>query len=311
MPKAYSKINIYDQIASNKRKTWIFLILFVLFIVLVGYVFGMAMSDDALGPMGVFGVIAIFFGIMGYFFSGNMVMAVSRAKQIKKEDNPELFRVVENMSIAAGIPQPKVYIIDDSAPNAFAAGRDPKHAMVAVTTGLLDKLERTELEGVIAHEISHIRNYDVKLMSLVAILAGTVALLSDIFLRWTFWGGGRRRSKSDGGGQLQLIMFVVAIALALLAPLIAVIIKMEISRKREYLADASGAMLTRYPEGLARALEKISLDKEPLEAANKATAHMYIINPLKEFKGSPRGWFSGMFQTHPPVEERIAALRAM
>lgn len=266
--------------------------------------------DTGIGPVGIFGIVAIVFGIIGYFYSGNLVMAISSAHEIKKQDNPELFRLIENLSIGAGLPQPKIYVIDDSAPNAFASGRDPNHAMVAVTTGLLSKLDKPELEGVIAHELSHIRNYDVRLMSIVAILAGTVALMSDIFLRWTWFGRGRR-SSSKNGGQLQLIMFVIAIALAILAPFIAAVIKMSISRKREFLADASGAMLTRYPDGLARALEKISKDPEPLEEASKATAHMYIINPLTEFKGSPRGWFSGLFMTHPPVEERIAALRAM
>ena len=312
LPK-YSKLNIYDQIASNKRKTWFFLIIYVLFILLVGAVIGYAMfEEDFIGPMGVFGIFAIIFGLIGYYASGKMLMVISGAKEIQKTDNPELFRIVENMSIAAGIPQPKVYIIEDTAPNAFAAGRDPNHAMVCVTTGILSKLEKAELEGVIAHEIAHINNYDVRLMSIVAILAGVVALMSDIFLRWTFWGGGRRRrSSGKNAGQLQLIMFVIAIALAILAPLIAMVVKMSISRKREFLADASGAMLTRYPEGLARALEKISKDTEPLEAANKATAHMYIINPLTEHKGTPRGWFSGMFLTHPPVEERLKALRAM
>jgi heat shock protein HtpX len=301
-------VNIYDQIASNRRKTAVFLILFVLFIALLGYVFSMAL-DGGLGPMGIFGIVAIIFGFIGYFYSGNLLMAISSAHEIKKADNPELFRTVENLSIAAGLPQPKIYIIDDSAPNAFAAGRDPRHSMVAVTTGLLSKLEKVELEGVIAHELSHIQNYDSRLMSIVAILAGSVALMSDLFLRWT-WFGGRRRSSSRGG-QIQLIIFLLAIVLAILAPFIAMIIKLAISRKREFLADASGAMLTRYPEGLARALEKISKDTEPLEAANKATAHMYIINPLSELKGSPRGWFSGLFLTHPPVEERLAALRSM
>jgi heat shock protein HtpX len=302
-------VNIYDQIASNKRKTAVFLMFFVLFIAFLGYIFGLAINEG-IGPLGIFGIVAIGFGLIGYFYSGNLLMAISSAHEIKKEDNPELFRIVENLSIGAGLPQPKIYIIDDSAPNAFAAGRDPKHSMVAVTTGLLSKLEKVELEGVIAHELSHIRNYDSRLMSIVAILAGSVALMSDLFLRWTWFGGGRRRS-SGRGGQFQLIIFIVAIVLAILAPFIAVIIKLAISRKREFLADASGAMLTRYPEGLARALEKISKDTEPLEAANKATAHMYIINPLSELKGSPRGWFSGLFLTHPPIEERLAALRSM
>ncbi|MFA4858258.1 MAG: zinc metalloprotease HtpX [Candidatus Margulisiibacteriota bacterium] len=311
MAELYSKVNIYSQIAANKRKTWFFVFFFVIFIVLLAWIFSVAVDEDAIGLMGIFGILSIGFGIGSYYFSGNLIMLISTAKEIKKEDHPELFRTVENISIAAGIPQPKVYIIDDTAPNAFATGRDPKHAMVAVTTGLLTKLDRAELEGVIAHEISHVKNYDIRLMSLVAIMAGTVALLSDIFLRWTFWGGGRKRDNDRGSGQLQLILFVVAIALAVLSPLIAMVIKLAISRKREYLADASAAMLTRYPEGLARALEKISADTEPLEAANKATAHMYIVDPLKAYAGSARGWFAGLFVTHPPIELRVAALRAM
>jgi heat shock protein HtpX len=197
--------------------------------------------------------------------------------------------------------------MDHSAPNAFATGRDPKHASIAVTSGLLDKLDKTELEGVIAHELSHVGNYDIRLMTVVVVLVGVVALLSDFFLRWT-WFGGRRRS--DNSGQLGLILFIIAIAMAILAPLAATLIQLAISRKREFLADASGALLTRYPEGLASALEKIAKDREPLEVANKATAHLYIESPFKEASQN-RGWLTGLFDTHPPVQERIKRLRAM
>jgi heat shock protein HtpX len=302
-------MTIYNQIDSNKRKTTVFIVGFILFIGLFGWLLGLTQPE----PYGFLIAAFAFAGassLVSYYFSDKMVLAISGAKEIKKSDNPELYNIVDNLCIAAGLPQPKVYIIDDSAPNAFATGRDPRHAVVAVTSGLLDKLDKPELEGVIAHELSHVGNYDIRLMTIVAIMAGTVVLLSDFFLRWTWWGGGRDRDDREGG-QLQLIIFAVAMLLAILAPLIAQVIKLAISRKREFLADANGALLTRYPEGLARALEKISADTEPLEVANKATAHMYIVNPLKGHEGTSRNWFAGLFLTHPPVEERIAKLRAM
>jgi len=219
---------------------------------------------------------------------------------------------VENLCITAGLPTPKIYIINDIAPNAFATGRDPEHAVVAVTAGLLEKLDKSELEGVIAHELSHIGNRDILLATLVTVLVGVVVLLADWFRHWTFWGGGRRRSNQRGGGQLQLIIMIVALVFAILAPIFAYLMQFAISRKREFLADADGALLTRYPEGLARALEKISADREPLEAANRATAHLYIASPFKAgMRGRKVGFFTKMFMTHPPVEERIAALRGM
>jgi heat shock protein HtpX len=235
-----------------------------------------------------------------------MVLAISRARPAEKSQYPHLYNSVEGLAIAAGIPMPKLYVIDDSAPNAFATGRNPEHAAIAVTTGLLDKLNRVELEGVIGHEMSHIADYDTLLMTITVILVGTVALVSDWMLRSFLWGGGRRR-KSTGGGQAGAIIMLVAVVLAVLSPLIAQLIRLAISRKREFLADANGARLTRYPEGLASALVKISSDPEPLEVANKATAHLYIANPLKGVKGN----FNKMFATHPPVEERVAALRSM
>ena len=212
---------------------------------------------------------------------------------------------------------PKIYIIEDTALNAFATGRDPEHAVICFTTGILQKLEKTELEGVVAHELSHIGNYDIRVMTLVVVLVGTVTLLADWMLRASIFGG-RRKSNSGGGGQLQLILIIVGLVLAILSPIIATLIKLAVSRKREFLADASGALLTRYPEGLAKALEKISADREPLEAANKATAHMYIVNPFHEDSNKNqlnpqkgKGWFSSLFNTHPPVEERIKRLREM
>jgi heat shock protein HtpX len=232
------------------------------------------------------------------------VLSISRAREAPREQYPLLFNTVEGLAIAAGVPVPRLYLINDTAPNAFATGRDPQHAALVVTTGLLDKLDRLELEGVIAHEMAHIQNYDIRLSTIAAVLVGVIALLSDWFLRSMRWGR-RRGSREGGSGSGPLVL--VGIALALLAPLAAQLLRLAVSRSREYLADASGVMLTRYPEGLAAALEKISADPEPLEAANKATAHLYIINPLREWGG----WANGLFNTHPPIEERLRRLRAM
>lgn len=246
-------------------------------------------------------VVAMNISFVTFFYGDKMVLGISRARPVDRRKNPYLANVVEGLAIAAGIPVPKAYIIEDSAPNAFATGKDPKNSSIAVTTGLLDKLNRLELEGVIAHEMSHIKNYDIRYATLVAILVGTVALLSD-WMRRSFFYRGRKKDKSGGG-----IIVIIALILAILAPIIAQLIRLALSRQREYLADANGALLTRYPEGLASALEKISEDIEPLEAANKATAHLYIINPLLEHRGK----LNSLFSTHPPVEERIKRLRAM
>ena len=302
--------SIYTEVASNKRKSFFFIFVFVVFVLFLGWIFGMALDENGsyIGIIIAF-CVAFFSAFISYYFSDSIVLAISGATEIKKSDNPDLYNLVENLCIGAGLPLPKIYIIDDTAPNAFATGRDPKHAAIAVTKGLLEKLEKPELEGVLAHELSHIGNYDIRLMAIVAILAGTVVMLSDLFLRWTWWGRSGEKREGDSG-QAQLIIFVIAIALALLSPLIATIMKLAISRKRELLADANGALLTRYPEGLARALEKLTKDTEPLEVANKATAHLYIVNPLKDHDGA-RGWFSGLFDTHPPIEERIKLLRSM
>jgi heat shock protein HtpX len=248
---------------------------------------------------------------VSYWWSDKIVLAMSGAKPVDHDSNRELYHIVENLCITAGLPLPKIYIIDDTAPNAFATGRDPEHAVIAVTTGLLAKLEKTELEGVIAHELSHVGNRDILLATLVTVLVGVVVLLADWFRRWSFWGGGRRRGSSRGGGQLQLVIMVAAIIFSILAPLFAYLMQFAISRKREFLADADGALLTRYPEGLARALEKISADAEPLEVANRATAHLYIASPFKTDSGQKVGFFTKMFMTHPPVSERIAALRGL
>ncbi|EKE14383.1 MAG: hypothetical protein ACD_12C00540G0003 [uncultured bacterium] len=242
--------------------------------------------------------------LVSYFSGDKIALMISGAHgPIKKEDNPYVWNLVENLCITAGVEMPKIYLISDPAPNAFATGRDPKHASVALTTGIIERLENEELEGVIAHELSHIKNYDIRLMMMVIVLVGVITLLADWFLRFSFFGRGRR-SRS---GQLGMILLLLGLILAILSPLIAQLIKLAISRKREYLADASGSLLTRYPEGLARALEKISQYKDPMLRANKATAHLYIANPF----GGTKKFMSGLFSTHPPIEERVKVLRAM
>lgn len=301
---------LYNNSDSNKRKTWFLLSGFLIFIMIVAFVFSQAMESSAILYIAViFSTVSAF---ISYWFSDKIVLKMSDAKPVKFEDNKELYRLVENLCITAGLPLPKIYIINDSAPNAFATGRDPEHAVVAVTSGLLQKLDRSELEGVIAHELSHIGNRDILLATVVTVLVGVVVLLADFFMRWTFWGGARNRD-SGKSGQLQLIIIIAAIILSILAPIFAYMMQFAISRKREFAADADGALLTRYPEGLARALEKISSDREPLEAANRATAHLYISSPFegKNDKRHKKGFFSKAFMTHPPTEERIAALRGL
>ncbi len=300
---------IYTQIDSNIRKTWLLVSVFFVAIILIGYVFSYALNDSSILYFAV--IFSIVSSFISYWWSDKIVLAMSSAREISHESNRELYHVVENLCITAGLPLPKIYIIDDTAPNAFATGRDPAHAVIAVTIGLIQKLDKTELEGVIAHELSHIGNRDILLATLVTVMVGMIVLLADWFRRWTFWGGGRKRGSREGGGQLQIIMFVAAIILSILAPLFAYLMQFAISRKREFLADADGALLTRYPEGLASALEKISADKEPLEVANRATAHLYIASPFKESEGHKISWLTKLFMTHPPIKERVAALRGM
>ncbi|HXF52322.1 MAG TPA: M48 family metallopeptidase [Dehalococcoidia bacterium] len=298
---------IYDRIAYNRRMTWLLMLAFVLaggaFATLIGLAFGLPIEYAPI----VFVPFALF-ALLSYYSSSSVALAVSGAREVSPAEEPELHRIVENLCIGAGLPKPKVYIIEDGSPNAFATGRDPEHAAIAVTRGLLQKLDRLELEGVIAHELSHIGNYDIRLMTIVVVLVGLIALMADFFLRWTWWGAGRRPSNRDrsAGSGVALILLLALIA-AILMPLVAQIIKFAISRQREYLADASAALLTRYPEGLARALEKIAADPDPLEVANKATAHLYINNPLREHES----FLNNLFSTHPPIEERIRLLRAM
>lgn len=297
--------NIYQQVDQNKFKSNLVVFFFIAFIVLTAWVF--AYSFD-LGP-GFIGYALIFSGLgsLGsYYFSDKMILSISGAKSATRDHHFDFYTVAENLSLAAQLPLPKLYVIEDTAMNAFATGRDPRHAVVCATTGLLNRLNRTELEGVIAHELSHVQNYDTRLMSMVAILVGMLTLIADWLLRWSMFSDNRDKKDS---GQFGLIMAAAGLLLALLSPLIANLIKLAISRRREFLADASAAKLTRYPEGLASALEKIAADQEPLEAANKATAHLYISNPLKNHHDSI-GWFANLFSTHPPVAERIAALRS-
>lgn len=298
-------MTIYQQINANKRKSYLVMVLFVAFIFFLGYVFGEA-SGYGLPVASVALIFSGLFAFGSYYWGDRIILSLSQARPADPKLDFDLYTVAENMAIAAGIPRPKLYVIDDSAPNAFASGKDPNHAVICATSGLIAKLDRSELEGVIAHEISHIKNFDIRLMSIVAVLVGMVAFLSDIFLR-SLWYGGRSRARIRG--KMGVIVILVGFILALLSPIIATLIQLAISRQREYLADASAALLTRYPEGLARALEKISQDKEVLEAATNATAHLYIVNP---FKGKDFGaWFAGLFNTHPPVEERIRVLRSM
>jgi len=294
---------LYTQQDKNIRKTWLLMTIFLVVVIGVGWVFSYILETPAILYIAV--LFAVFMNIFSYWYSDKIVLKISGAVLAKKETHRELYNVVENLSITAGLPEPAVYIIPDASPNAFATGRDAEHAVVAVTEGLLRILDRTELEGVIAHELSHIGNRDILISTIVVVLVGFVALLSDFFLRFTFWGGGRGGNRD---GRAQMILLVAGIALAILAPLIATLIQLAISRKREFLADASGALLTRYPEGLASALEKISANAQEMRRANHATAHLYIANP---FKGKHATSFLGkLFLTHPPVNERTKALRA-
>lgn len=299
----------YDLVASNKRKSWLIIIAFMTFIVGATYVMARGFGYG----LDIVGIALIFSGVMSfasYWFSDSIILTLSGARPATREEFFDYYTVTENLVMAQRMPKPKLYVIEDTAMNAFATGRDPEHAVVVATTGLLARLNRAEIEGVVAHELSHVKNYDIRLMSIVTILVGLVALLADWFLRMSFWGGDRKRDREEGNGQLQMIFMVAGIVLALLSPIIAQLIQLAISRRREFLADASAIEMTKNPAGLAKALATISQDHEPLEAANKATAHLYFSDPLKNTK-SAVGWFSGLFQTHPPIQERIKALQAL
>ena len=295
-------VNLYRLVESNTRKTFLLMTFFVVFIIALGWLFSYILGNSIILVIAI--IFAFIMNIGSYWYSDKIVLAMTHAKPIKKEDNPELYRIVENLCITAGLPLPKIYILEEWQPNAFATGRDANHAAIAVTRGLLEKLDRTELEGVISHELSHIKNKDILLQTVVVVLAGIVAWVSHWFLRISFWGGGRR--ERGKGGSIILLIGIIA---AILAPLAATLIRLAISRKREFLADASGALLTRYPEGLARALEKIAGDTERMKVANNSIAHLFIASP---FRGKEaKSWFINLFRTQPPIEERIKALRGM
>jgi heat shock protein HtpX len=313
------RILIYDRIDQNKRSTWMLVGGFVAFLALffgaIGLIIGF--SNDlplaerlqvSLVAGGIAAVIGLVIAVVMYRSSTSIVLGISGGHEITKQEEPVFYRIVENLSIGSGLPMPRVWVIEDSAPNAFATGRNPGDAHVAATRGLLDKLEKRELEAVMAHEVSHVGNYDTRLMTLAAVVVGLVALLSDVMLRFTRFGAGMRMSNRDkGGGVLALMIIVIAVIFIAISPIIAGIMRLALSRQREYLADASGALLSRNPDALADALLKISADREPLEVANKATAHLYIGNPLKGHES----FLNNLFATHPPVEERVRILRAM
>jgi heat shock protein HtpX len=302
----------HQQIAANRRRSLLLVVIVTALLAALGFAIGYASTGYLEGgylAIGIAVVIALLMSLFSYYAGANVVLAASQARQVSEQDAPQLLNVVRELSIAANVPMPRVYVINDSAPNAFATGRDPRHASVAVTTGLLDKLDREELQGVIGHELSHVRNLDIRFALLVGVLVGSIVLLSDFFLRFTFWGGGRRSGggRDRGGGGLMIIVFIIAIVLAILAPIVARFVQLAVSRQREYLADASGVEITRNPYGLERALLKISGDREVLEVANRATQHLYFVNPIKKWEDRS----SGLMATHPPIIDRINRLRAL
>ncbi|KKQ91700.1 MAG: Protease HtpX-like protein [Candidatus Woesebacteria bacterium GW2011_GWA2_40_7] len=309
--------NIYEVQMSNKIKSAFVVALFVLFVFVAAYIltnaFGYYMGYQP-GGMGYFGMAMIISGIssfVSYYYSDKIVLGISGARHANTIEDKLFTQVAENICIGAGIPKPKLYVIEDTAPNAFATGRDPDHAVICATTGLLSKLNRTELEGVLAHEISHIRNYDIRLMSIVSVMVGLVALLGDWFLRMSYFGRG---SRDRDNGNIGAIFLVLGIIFAILSPIIAQLIQLAISRRREFTADAGSVEITRQPQGLISALKKISADTEPLEAANKATAHLYIVNPFHSVPDKSQravNFMAGLFNTHPPMPERITALQNM
>ena len=297
--------NLYTYQSANIRRTWVLFVVFFIVVVGIGYVFSRAYGDPSFVVFAL--VFTIVYSLISYYSSAAIALRLARAVPIEKADNPALYNVVENLCITAGLPMPAIYITPELQINAFATGRDPEHAAVAVTQGALERLDKNELTGVLAHELSHVGNRDILVSTVAAILAGVISLLADIFLRSMFWGGmGGRRSNNSGevGG----LFFIFAIALSVLAPIGTMLIQLAISRRREALADASGVLLTRYPEGLISALQKIAVDTTPMRSAKDSTAHMWLDNP---FKGTGASWWHRMFMTHPPIEERIAALQAL
>lgn len=302
-------MNIYSNISQNKWKTVLIMVLFVVFITTISFVFGQVIGESPLGIAGLALVLSGFMSIGSYYYSDKLVLATTGAHPVNEKDNPTLYHSLENIAIGAGMPMPKLYQIDDPSPNAFATGRDPNHAAVAVTTGLLSRLNKAEIEGVLAHELSHIKNYDTRLMAITTILVGFVSIIADLFMRNLWWGGNKRKDDSNSDARWQLLFLIVGIIFALLSPIVASLIQLAVSRKREFLADASGVLITRYPEGLASALEKIAADPIPIRNANNATAHLFISNPFKKEQTSK--WLNSLFNTHPPMEERVKILRSM
>lgn len=298
-------MNIYNRIEENKRQTVVIMLAFTAVISAVAYFAGQYFGEGS--GLTYLGLALVFSGISGfisYYQSDKIVLAISGAKEVKESDNVYIHNLVGNLCIGSGLPKPKIYIINDTAMNAFATGRDPNHAVICFTSGIVERLDKLELEGVIAHELSHIGNYDIRLMSVVSVLVGSIVLLSDWFTRGVFYGGSRKNSRGEGSG----LLLVIGLFFIILSPVIASLIKLALSRSREYLADSSAALLTRYPKGLANALRKISGDPEVLEVANGATAHLYIANPLK---GTQASFMATLFSTHPPVAQRIKKLEGM
>ena len=307
-------VNVFEAQSRNKAKSAIILVLFLAFVFIAVYVLARAFSfyyGYQAGGLGYAGLALIVSGLMslgGYYFSDKIVLGISGAREANRKTDFKFYTVAENLALGAGLPKPKLYVINDTAPNAFATGRDPEHAVICATRGLLDKLTRTELEGVVGHELTHVKNYDTRLQSIVAVLVGMVALLGDWFLRSTLWGRSRGRGEKDS---LSAIIMILGIVFAILSPVIAQLIQLAISRRREFMADAGSILITRQPGGLISAFEKISSDQEPLEVANKATAHLYIVNPFKQRSGRAVRFMSKLFNTHPPIAERIKALQEM
>lgn len=299
-------MTLYTHKDSNIRKTWLLFIIFLIVVIGIGWVFAQIYGNPGILYIAV--IFSVFMNVIAYWFSDKIVLKMNRAVPVERKANPELYNIVENLSITAGLPIPRIYIVKEEQPNAFATGRNPEHAVVAVTEGLLKRLNRSELEGVLAHELSHIGNRDMLLSTVIVVLVGFIAILSDIFLRSALWGGFGRRSNEDRG-QAGAIIMLIGIALAILAPISATLMQLAISRKREFLADASGALLTRYPEGLASALEKISTDTTPLRVANNTTAHLWLDDPFDKDKRKEIHWLHKLFLSHPPITERIKALR--
>jgi len=299
-------MTLYTQKSSNVRKTWLLFTVFLIVVIGIGWAFSRIYANPSILYFAV--IFSVLMNVIAYWYSDKIVLKMCRAVPVEHKNAPELYNIVENLSITAGLPMPKIYLIREKQPNAFATGRNPKHAVVAVTEGLLEKLDRSELEGVLAHELSHVGNRDMLLSTVIVVLVGFISIISDMFLRSAFWGGLGRRDDREGG-QAGAILMIVGIALSILAPIAAMLIQLAISRKREFLADASGALLTRYPEGLASALEKISSDSTPMRIANNTTAHLWLDDPFKGQKKT--SWLRKLFMTHPPVEERIKCLREM